>query len=180
LPELASGAAPLLITGGSGQIGGALVRLCAHAGIAAIAPARDALDLSDREQLTDCILTQQWSGVVNCAAYTAVDQAEVEQELAGTINAQAPATIAEACARANIPLVHLSTDYVFNGTKNEPYVESDTVDPIGIYGLTKAEGERAVQAANGSHAIVRTAWVLSAGPRNFLTTMLRLAADRDE
>ncbi len=174
------GDAPLLITGGSGQIGGALVRLCAQAGIAAIAPVRDALDLGDREQLTDCILTQKWSGVVNCAAYTAVDQAEVEKELAGKINAQAPAIIAEACAKADIPLVHLSTDYVFNGTKNAPYLESDAVDPIGVYGSTKAAGERAVQAAGGSHAIIRTAWVLSAGPRNFLTTMLRLAAERDE
>lgn len=172
--------APILITGVNGQIGGALSRLCARSGIAAVAPPRDQLDLLSDHELMDIIGSQKWSSIINCAAYTAVDQAEVEQDLAWKINARAPGIIAEASAKAGVPLIQLSTDYVFNGKKNGFYIESDPIDPLGIYGKTKAEGERAVQAASGSHAIIRTAWVLSAGPKNFLSTMLRLAEDRDE
>lgn len=137
-------------------------------------------DLSDGDMIADYISVGNWSAIVNCAAYTAVDQAEVDTELATAINAGAPAVIAATCARVGIPLVHISTDYVFNGRRTGFYEETDGIDPIGIYAKTKAEGERAVQAADGIHAIVRTAWVVSEGPKNFLTTMLRLAEERDE
>lgn len=121
-----------------------------------------------------------WDAIVNCAAYTAVDRAESDEARAHAVNAVAPGILAREAARRRIPIIHVSTDYVFDGSKSQPYVESDRVNPLGVYGRTKEAGEAAVRAANPRHAIVRTAWVLSARGANFLNTMLRLGAEREE
>jgi dTDP-4-dehydrorhamnose reductase len=176
-------AGPILVTGASGQIGGAVARLAKEQGIEVEAPGRDGLDLAQplqlALQLAEMVKARPWSAIINCAAYTAVDKAEEETELAFTVNAKAPAVLAEAAAKRGIAMLHVSTDYIFDGTKTTPYVEEDAINPLGIYGHSKADGEAAVIAANGPYAIVRTAWVLSAGPRNFLDTMLRLGKERD-
>jgi dTDP-4-dehydrorhamnose reductase len=171
---------PLLVTGGRGQIGGAVARIAAARGVEAIAPARSQLDLADATALRDVVLSQKWAAIINCAAFTGVDLAEKEYEAAHAINALAPAVLAETAAKVDIPLIQVSTDYVFDGFKSAPYVESDPINPLGVYGRTKADGEAAVVAANGPHAVVRTAWVLSAGARNFLDTMLRLGSEREQ
>jgi dTDP-4-dehydrorhamnose reductase len=171
---------PLLVTGGSGQIGGAVARLAALAGHDVHAPTRAKLDLRDTAALQAAVAARPWHAIINCAAYTAVDKAESEPELAHTINAAAPATLASAAAAAGLPIIHVSTDYVFDGSKQGAYAEDDAVAPLGVYGQTKLAGEAAVRANNPHHAIIRTAWVLSAGGANFLNTMLRLGADRPE
>lgn len=171
---------PILVTGGSGQVGGAFVKQAALNDIKTVAPQRSELDLSRRDSISAYVRASRWSAIVSCAAYTAVDRAESEPELANIINAVAPGTLAEEAARANIPIIHVSTDYVFDGTKPEPYIETDTVNPVGIYGRTKEAGEAAVRAACSNHAIIRTAWVVSAGGTNFINTMLRLANERAE
>lgn len=172
--------APILITGGSGQIGGALMRLCTEAGIPAVAPRSAELNLGNNAQMTEFFKSRRFAAVVNCAAYTAVDQAEVEQDLAWQINGHAPGIIAGFCTEASIPFVHISTDYVFNGRKDGFYVESDPVDPLGVYGKSKAAGESAVVESGNDYAILRTAWILSEGSKNFLATMLRVGAEREE
>jgi dTDP-4-dehydrorhamnose reductase len=118
--------------------------------------------------------------VVNAAAYTAVDRAEDDRDAAFRANAEAPGAIADACARRNTVLVHYSTDYVFDGTATRPYREDDPTCPLGVYGASKLAGEQAIQASGARHLIFRTAWVYAAHGNNFLRTMLRLAADRDE
>lgn len=117
--------------------------------------------------------------VVNAAAYTAVDKAESQEELARTINATAVSAMAAACARKSLPLIHVSTDYVYDGTKASPYVETDPTNPVGAYGRTKLEGEDAIRAALPAHVILRTSWVYSSVGANFVKTMLRLGAERD-
>ena len=171
---------PILITGGSGQIGGALVRRAQAEGVAFFAPDRQSLDLTDSAAIEAAVGRSPWSAVINCAAYTAVDRAETEAELAHAINAEAPAHFAQATQRRGIPLIHVSTDYVFDGSKDTAYEEGDPVRPVSVYGRTKAAGEAAVRAIHSNHAIIRTAWVLSATGPNFLNTMLRLAAERPE
>lgn len=173
-------AARWLVTGGSGQVGGALAALARSRGIDVWAPGRGDCDLGEEASLIAAVGSNEWSAVVNCAAYTAVDKAESEPERTRAINAAAPAILAAETARRGIPIVHVSTDYVFDGTKDAPYLESDPVYPLGTYGETKEAGEAAVRAANPEHAIVRTAWVVSAGGTNFLNTMLRLGAERPE
>ena len=170
----------LLITGGSGQVGGALIAAAQVHGFDVIAPNRSALDLTKTDQIEAVVASQDWAAVINCAAYTAVDRAETEPELAHAINATAPAIFARATAVRNIPLLHVSTDYVFSGDKAAPYDEHDPIAPLGSYGKSKAAGEAAVRALNPHHAIIRTAWVLSAGGANFLNTMLRLGAERTQ
>jgi dTDP-4-dehydrorhamnose reductase len=172
--------AKILVTGGSGQIGGALARLAAARGLEVWAPDRTKLDLTKEGSIKAAIRDWLPSMIVNCAAYTAVDKAESEPQLAETINAAAPAIIANEAARLNVPIIHVSTDYVFDGTKPAPYSEHDAVAPINVYGRTKEAGETAVRAAKAQHAIIRTAWVLSADGANFLNTMLRLGSVRDE
>jgi len=117
--------------------------------------------------------------VVSAAAYTAVDRAESEPELAMRVNRDGPAMLARAASRLGIPVVHLSTDYVFDGTKGAPYLETDAVRPLGVYGATKLAGERAIAEASDDYAILRTSWVYSPFGANFVKTMLRLAASRD-
>jgi dTDP-4-dehydrorhamnose reductase len=172
--------APILVTGGSGQVGGALASLATRRGYAITAPERGAFDLLDPVLMHAFVEGGEWTAIVNCAAYTAVDRAESEADIARAINADAPALLAHLAAERNIPFVHVSTDYVFDGSKDAPYTETDTIAPLGVYGATKAAGEAAIrQAAPHSHAIIRTAWILSADGANFLNTMLRFAAERD-
>ena len=172
--------APILLTGGTGQVGQAVLRHAAERGLEIFAPTRAQMDLTNAQSIADMVANRPWSAVINCAAYTAVDRAEADAELAAQVNAAAPAIFAAETAKWDIPIIHVSTDYVFDGTKNAPYVEEDAVNPLGVYGRTKEAGERAVRALNPRHAIIRTAWVVSAGGANFINTMIRLASERPE
>lgn len=172
--------APILVTGGSGQVGGALASLARRRGFAVAAPERAEFDLRSPAMMRSFVEGRAWTAIINCAAYTAVDRAEIDAEIARAINADAPALLADIAAAQDIPFIQVSTDYVFDGSKPTPYTETDAIAPLGVYGTTKAAGEAAVrQAAPHRHAIVRTAWVLSADGENFLNTMLRLGAERD-
>ena len=172
--------APILVTGATGQVGGALVRLAKAQGVEVYAPGRENLDLANADSVASAFKSSRWSAVINCAAYTAVDKAETDLELAYLINAKAPGLLAEAAATHDIPIVQVSTDYVFDGTNPKPYLETDVVNPLGVYGRTKEAGEAAVRSANKKHAIVRTAWVVSAEGHNFLNTMLNLGTTKSE
>lgn len=165
-----------LVTGGTGQVGQALARLDIP-GVEVIAPPRAELDLAALPDLDP--LLEGVSAIVNCGAYTAVDKAESEPLMARAINTAAPARLAAAAARMGIPIIHVSTDYVFPADGQGPWREDDAVAPVSVYGQTKADGEEAVRASGARHAIVRTAWVVSADGANFVKTMLRLGAERD-
>lgn len=167
-----------LIIGGGGQVGLELQAYDWPDGATAFAPDRSTLDIADESAVADLIASRPWSAVINTAAYTAVDQAESEVGAAWRINALGPALLADATAKAKIPLVHVSTDYVFSGDAKRPYSESDPIGPLGVYGASKEGGEQAVRTTNPRHAIVRTAWVVSAHRGNFLKTMLRLGSER--
>ena len=169
----------LLVTGRDGQVVRAL-RAKSGGDVEVIALGRPDLDLSQPETLGAVVARVKSDVIVNAAAYTAVDKAEEEEALATTINGEAAGALARAAAELGIPIVQISTDYVFDGTKPSPYVETDPVAPIGAYGRSKLAGERAVAAAQPSHAILRTSWVYDGEGKNFLKTMLRLAETRDE
>ena len=169
----------ILITGGTGQVGTGLT-LANRGRFEVVAPARAELDLLDAASIERNIASRDWAAIVNCAAYTAVDKAESEPEPAFAINAEAPGTIARAAAARAIPLLHVSTDYVFDGSKAKPYAEDDPVAPLGVYGASKEAGERAVRDEGGRSIILRTAWVVSPWGHNFIKTMLRLGAEREE
>ena len=173
-------AAPILLTGGTGQVGQAVLRHAQERGLEIVAPNRAQMDLTNGQSITDMVARRPWSAVVNCAAYTAVDRAETDAALAEQVNAVAPAILAAETAARDIPIIHVSTDYVFDGTNGVPYVEEDAVNPLGVYGRTKEMGETAVRTRNPRHAIIRTAWVVSAGSANFVNTMIRLASERPE
>jgi dTDP-4-dehydrorhamnose reductase len=169
----------VLVTGGGGQVGHALGRLKWPEGWSAVTFPRYDLDIEDHNAIATTIAAQSWAAVINAAAYTAVDHAEAEPSKAWTINALGPAVLAEHCRAADIPLVQISTDYVFSGAKSGSWLPEDTTDPISVYGGSKLGGELAVRTAGGRHAIVRTSWVVGSHGNNFVRTMLRLAADRD-
>lgn len=141
---------------------------------------RDLVDLTDPQACAEAIIQRKPDAVINAAAYTAVDRAEEEEELAGVINGAAPGAMARACADLGIPFVHISTDYVFAGNGTDPWTPDHPTAPLGAYGRTKLAGEEAVRAAGGSYAILRTSWVFSAHGNNFLKTMLRLGESRDK
>lgn len=143
-------------------------------------PARAELDLGDPQALEAAVESEPWAAVISAGAYTAVDKAESDISAAWAVNALGPAALAAATARAGTPLVHLSTDYVFDGTKSGSYDEADPVAPIGVYGASKEGGEQAVRTANPRHVVLRTAWVVSPFGHNFVKTMVRLGADRPE
>jgi len=167
----------LLVTGASGQLGRALVE--AAEGVALVALDRAALDVTDAGAVRRAVEAHAPDVVVNAAAYTAVDRAEAEPERAFAVNRDGAANLASACAAAGVPLLHVSTDYVFDGAKGTPYVEDDAPNPLGVYGRSKWEGEEAVRARLERHVIVRTAWVFGAHGHNFVRTILRLAAERE-
>ena len=166
----------LLVFGRTGQVARELARLAPEARFLG----RDEADLSDPDACARAIRESGCQAVINAAAYTAVDRAETEPDLAGQINAAAPAAMASAAAGLRIPFVHISTDYVFDGSGDQPWVETDLTGPVGVYGASKLDGERGIAAAGGQWAVLRTSWVFSAHGANFVKTMLRLGAERDE
>jgi dTDP-4-dehydrorhamnose reductase len=170
----------ILITGGEGQLGTELIAQSKAYGIEILAPTMVEMDLTHPSNVDRFWNDFQPAAVINAAAYTAVDRAESEPELAFAVNAEAPAYIARRCSREGIPLIHISTDYVFDGRKGSPYLEDDPLAPLGVYGRSKADGESAVRSALDRHLIIRTAWLYSAHGANFVKTVMRLAAQRDE
>jgi dTDP-4-dehydrorhamnose reductase len=168
-----------LLLGGTGQVGTEFRALASLQKIDVVAPDRGELDLMDAQAINICVAEGPWSGIINAAAYTNVDRAESERSIAFAVNAEAPARLAAETARQGIPLIHISTDYVFDGRKGAPYVEGDEVAPVNVYGSSKLAGEQGVRAGNPRHVIVRTAWVYSPFGRNFVKTILRLAAERE-
>lgn len=169
----------ILVTGASGQVGFELVRSLQGLGTI-VAPPRDTLDLADARSIENALDEIRPSLIVNPAAYTAVDQAESDVDNAMRVNAAAPGELAAAARRTGVPLIHYSTDYVFDGSKPGAYEESDAVGPLNVYGESKLAGERAIEAAGCAHLILRTSWVYGARGRNFLKTMLRLGVERPE
>ncbi|WP_424176534.1 dTDP-4-dehydrorhamnose reductase [Yoonia sp. TsM2_T14_4] len=169
----------VLVFGQTGQVATALAQqTCADITITCLG--RDRADLTDTAACAAIIAQTHADVVINAAAYTAVDRAESEPDLARAINATAPAAMARACAARKIPFLHISTDYVFGGSGSRPWQVDDPTGPLGIYGQTKLAGEDAVRAAAGAHVILRTSWVFSAHGANFVKTMLRLGAMRPD
>jgi dTDP-4-dehydrorhamnose reductase len=169
----------ILLTGKTGQVGYELRRSLQGLGDV-VAVDLDEMDLSDLDQIREVIRRVKPNLIVNPAAYTAVDKAEAEPELAMRINGEAPAVMAAEARKLGAAMIHYSTDYVFDGTKTTPYVETDTPCPINVYGATKLAGEQAIQAAGIPHLILRTSWVYGMRGKNFLLTVKRLAQERDE
>lgn len=170
----------ILLTGCTGQLGQELQRTLAPLG-EVIGVDRSTVDLNHTTSLRQRLVEIKPDLIVNAAAYTAVDKAETETELAQAINATAPTIMAEEAQRLGATLIHVSTDYVFDGSKNTPYTEDDVTNPLGVYGRTKLEGEEGIRQTCTNHLILRTAWVYgSFGKVNFVKTMLRLFAEREE
>jgi dTDP-4-dehydrorhamnose reductase len=170
----------LLVTGAGGMLGRAVADAATRLGHDVRAATRAELDITDAEQVRLAVLERRPRAVINCAAYTDVDGAESDWSSAAAINATGAGNVAVAAAEVGAFVVQVSTDYVFDGSKRQPWVESDRVAPLGVYGETKLAGEQAVAAATPLHAIVRTAWLFGAGGKNFVDTMLALGAEREE
>lgn len=165
----------ILVFGKTGQVATEIAR----AAPGALCVGRERADLADPDSCRDLILNLRPKGIINAAAYTAVDRAEEEEALACQINGRAPAAMAQAAAQLGVPLVHISTDYVFDGTGEAAFAPEHPTAPLGAYGRSKLLGEEGVIRAGGAHAILRTSWVFSAHGHNFLKTMLRLGRARD-
>ena len=170
----------ILVFGGNGQLGQELIRASAARAMPLVALARGDADITDRAAVGAAMASHGPSLVVNAAGYTKVDLAETEIEAARQANEVGPAILAAACAATGVPLIHISTDYVFDGNKRGPYVEGDPIAPINSYGRSKAAGERMVCETTPLHVIIRTSWIYGEFGQNFLKTVLRLAATRDE
>ncbi|HEX8540402.1 MAG TPA: dTDP-4-dehydrorhamnose reductase [Pseudomonas sp.] len=169
----------ILISGQHGQVSQALQKSLADLGELVVL-GRDQLDLNDPLAVIDRVQAVQPDLIINAAAYTAVDQAETDATAAFQINAMSAGVFAQQAEELGIPLVHYSTDYVFDGSKQSPYTEEDEPKPLGVYGASKLTGEQAISAIGGQHLILRTSWVYSTVGRNFLLTMQRLLQERDE
>jgi dTDP-4-dehydrorhamnose reductase len=169
----------ILVTGKDGQVGFELLRSFAGQG-QVIAVGRERMDLSKPDSIRRAVREIGPDLIVNAAAYTAVDQAESEPELALAVNGIAPGILAEEAQRFGAALIHYSTDYVFDGSKAAPYTEDDEPRPLNVYGRTKLAGEQAIQAVDAPHLILRTSWIYGMRGKNFLLTILRLARERDE
>lgn len=178
----------LLVPGGTGQLGQDLARLSSTVDCGLVrAPGSSALDLTDATVVGDAVASFAAAArdsrltpvVINAAAYTAVDAAESDVDTATAVNADGPRLLADACRAHAVPLLHVSTDYVFDGTASRPYEPGDPLGPNGVYGRTKLAGERAVLASGADAWVIRTAWVYGAGGRNFVSTMARLESERD-
>jgi dTDP-4-dehydrorhamnose reductase len=167
---------PILVTGARGQVGAALARL-AQRPVVALDRAR--LDITDEAAVRAAVAASGAAAVINAAAFTDVDRAEDEPRLAHAVNADGPAHLAAACDHAGIPLIHISTDYVFDGEAGRPYREDDPVRPINAYGESKLAGEAAIRDRLAHHVIARTSWVYAPDHRNFVTTIARLARERE-
>ncbi|WLG28858.1 dTDP-4-dehydrorhamnose reductase [Pseudomonas lurida] len=169
----------ILITGQHGQVSRELQRHLQGLG-ELIVLGRDQLDLANPDQIRQQVRAHRPDLIINAAAHTAVDQAESEPEVAFAINATAPGVLAEEAKALGIPLIHYSTDYVFDGSKPAPYTEADTPNPLGVYGQSKLAGEQAIAAVGGEHLILRTSWVYSSHGKNFLLTMQRLLQEKPQ
>ena len=171
----------ILVTGCKGQLGTELRKIAtSDAQHHWVFTDVDTLDICDKAAVEACFATNNIEACINCAAYTAVDKAEDEPELATLINSFAPKVLADACLRHNASLIHISTDYVFGGDANEPYEVDDPIKPQSVYGSTKAEGERLIRESGCNYMIVRTAWLYSSTGHNFVKTMLMLGDTKDE
>ncbi|MCV2867971.1 dTDP-4-dehydrorhamnose reductase [Defluviimonas sp. WL0002] len=170
----------LLVFGETGQVARELARKAAGRGHRLESLGRGAADLTDPAACAAAVTASAADAVINAAAYTAVDQAEAEPSIAHTVNAEAPGAMARAAAARGVPFLHMSTDYVFDGSADRGWKESDATGPLGVYGQTKLAGEHQIAAADGRHVILRTSWVFSAHGRNFVKTMLRLGLEREE
>ena len=168
----------LLVLGAGGQVGRELCRREWPAGYRLAAFDRGDIDITREDSIAAAMQRERPDMVINAAAYTAVDRAETEPDAAWAANCTGPGQLAAACREAAVPLIHISTDYVFDGSKARPYREDDPVNPLGVYGRSKEAGDRAVREALPEHVILRTAWVYSAHGHNFVKTMLRLAGER--
>lgn len=169
-----------LVTGGSGQLGTAL-QYCTPSDVHIVAPDRYALDLCGNLDAAEPLLVRHGvTAIINCAAFTNVDLAEKEWELAFRVNAVAAGGLAGTAAMLGIPFVQVSTDYVFSGEKREPYGEDDSPEPLNVYGLSKLAGERMVSGSGARHAIVRSSWIFSSGHNNFVKTMRQLCREKDD
>jgi dTDP-4-dehydrorhamnose reductase len=177
----------LLVTGGAGMLGQAVAAAATRLGHDVVALSRAELDVTDADHVRRVVAAAEPRAVVNCAAWTDVDAAETAEAAATAVNGDGAGNVARAAAEIGARIVHLSTDYVFDGEREHaaggsggPWLESDAVNPIGAYGRSKLAGEEQVAAATAEHAIVRTAWLFGAGGRNFVDTMLALGHERDE
>ncbi|MGA3113212.1 MAG: dTDP-4-dehydrorhamnose reductase [Syntrophobacteraceae bacterium] len=171
----------VVVVGSGGMLGWEVVESLKSAGHKVAALDIPLIDITKRESIRS-VLGGIGSPVLlmNCAAYTAVDKAESEPEAAFAVNRDGPANLADECERLGIPLIHISTDYVFNGKSNRPYLEEDAADPLNVYGLSKWEGEEAVRSRLARHLIVRTSWLYGSRGQNFVKTMLKLGKEREE
>ncbi len=170
----------LLVTGAKGQVGSEIVKLGQNKKCEIVGLSRASLDITNKDAVSNSIKKYKPDLVINAAAYTSVDHAETEQDLAFSINRDGAGIVATACAKAKIPVVYISTDYVFDGTKETSYCETDPVNPLGVYGRSKEEGERAVRQANDRHIVLRTSWVFGETGHNFVKSILRLAKERNK
>ena len=171
----------ILLIGGSGQVGSEILALTEENSIECISPSSSELNITEQNSINKIIESNlPIDFIVNASAYTAVDKAEDEVELAFKINRDGPKYLAKACAQHNIPLLHISTDYVFDGSATTPYTEEMIMHPLGVYGASKAEGEQAIRDILSEHIILRTAWVYGSNGNNFVKTMLRLGRARSE
>lgn len=169
-----------LVLGSAGQLGTELSRVAWPAGWELVGADQPEIDITNASRVAEAVRRTSPAVVVNAAAYTAVDDAEGAPELAYAVNRDGAANVAAACAVLGAPLVHVSTDYVFDGSKAGPYVESDPVAPLGVYGASKLAGEEAVRRVAPAHVIVRTSWLYASHGHNFVRTILRLAREREE
>ncbi len=169
----------ILVCGAGGQVGHELVDRAKQYGLEALGMTRDQLDITNADQIADLVTRAKPGLIINAAAYTHVDNAETQREQAYAVNCDGAARLAEAARQASVPLLHISTDYVFSGEARTPYSEADEVAPTGVYGASKLAGEAAIQNAMDQYLILRTSWVYGAHGHNFVKTMLRLGAQRD-
>ena len=169
----------LLIIGANGQLGWELGKRGHQKGFDTVCVDLPEFNITDQAQVLDQVKMSAPNMVINASAYTAVDKAESESELAFAVNEKGPSYLADACAAHGIPMVHVSTDYVFSGDKDSSYLETDSISPMGVYGQSKADGENAVRRRLKSHIIIRTAWLYGVNGRNFVKTMLKLGKDRE-